>query len=194
MGIINNEDVINFYYFCKLFKNLFNNKNIITKKMTTIEFLPTTDFKILKVIQIEGPEWNRFSGYLPYLRTFNPKQYDHKKGDILDEKILEALQHYFPNSFLRYNLEIVFKGQLEDNLNNIEGGSRKEITLQFSPDIPYELVPQLVGKTLYAYPWKFEIRLLFSENNDRKNLINGFYICSLPYDKLDDIVKTITPS
>lgn len=39
--------------------------------MKTIEFFPMNEFFVLKVIQIEGPEWNWFTGYLPYLRTFN---------------------------------------------------------------------------------------------------------------------------
>lgn len=162
--------------------------------MKTIEFLPAEEFRILKVIQIVGPEWNRFTGYLPYLRTFNPQKYNHDKGDILDEKILEAMQHYFPKSFLRYNIQVLFKGQLDDNLKTLEGGSRKEITLQFSPDIPYDLLPKFANITFYAYPWEFQIRLLFGESNERKELINGFYLCSLPYDQLDDIVKTITPA
>lgn len=161
--------------------------------MTEIEFLSPEEFKVLKVIQIVGPDWNKFTGYLPYLRTFNTKVYDHKNGDIVDNKILEVLQNYFPKSFLRYNIEVLFKGQLENNLKTLEGGSRKKITLQFTPDVSYDLLPKLVGRTFHAYPWEFEIRLLFNENNERSNLINGFYLCSIPFDKVDDIVKTIKP-
>ncbi len=161
--------------------------------MTTIEFLPVDELKVLKVLQIVGPDWNKFTGYLPYLRTFNPKIYDHKNGDLLDQKILETMQHYFPNSRLRYNIEILFKGQLEDNLRTLEGGSRKKITLQFSPDIPYEMLGKLAGQSFYAYPWEFEIRLLFNDSKERSELINGFYLCSLPFDNLDEIVKTIKP-
>lgn len=42
--------------------------------MKTMEFLPINEFSVLKVIQIERPEWNWFIGYLPYLRTFNSKK------------------------------------------------------------------------------------------------------------------------
>lgn len=161
--------------------------------MKTIEFLPMEEFQVLKVIKIEGPEWNRFSGYLPYTRIFNPKKYDDKKGDILDEKILSSVQHYFPNSYLRYNIEILFKGQLDDNLQILEGGSRKKITIQFTPDVPYDRLPALASRTYYAYPREFEMRLLFGEKSEKMEFLNGFYLCSLPFDIIDDIVKTVKP-
>lgn len=161
--------------------------------MTTIEILPVDELKVLKVIQIVGPDWNKFTGYLPYIRTFDPIIYDHKNSDLLDQKILEVIQLYFPDSRLQYNIEILFKGQLEDNLRTLEGGSRKKIILQFSPNIPYEMFGKLKGQSFYAYPWEFEIRLLFNDSKERSELINGFYLCSLPFDKLDEIVKTIKP-
>lgn len=161
--------------------------------MKTIKLLPVDELKVLKVIQIEGPEWNRFTGYLPYTRIFNPKVYDNKAGDILDEKILSVIQHYFPKSFLRYNIEILFKEQLEDNLKTLEGGSRKKVTIQFSPDIPYELLSKFSNRSFYAYPGEFEIRLLFNERSEKMEYINEFYLCSLPFDILDEIVKTVKP-
>lgn len=161
--------------------------------MTTIEFLPMNEFSVLKVIQIEGPEWNWFTGYLPYLRTFNHKVYDSQKGDYLDEKILETVKQTLPKSFLRFSEEILFKGQLDDRLRTLEGGSRKNVTIQFFPLIPYEQAPTILGRQFAAYPIGFDMRLLFKEGSEKKHNILDFFLCNLPFDKIDDIVKTIKP-
>lgn len=59
---------------------------------TPIQLLPQDEFNVFKIIRIEGPEWNQFTGHLINLRTFNPKTYDSKKGDPLDEKINTDIQ------------------------------------------------------------------------------------------------------
>lgn len=161
--------------------------------MKTLEVLPAQDVKVLKVIQIEGPDWNRFSGYVAYTREFNPKVYDNIAGDILDERILSTICHYYPNSSLKYNIEIFFKGQLEDNLRMLEGGTRKKITIQLTPDIPYELMSSLVNQTFHAYPLEFEMKLLFGAKSEKLEHINEFYLCSIPYEILDEKAKTIKP-
>lgn len=80
--------------------------------MKTIEILPPEEFKVLKVIQIEGPQWNWFTGYIPYIRKFNSKEYNSEKDDIIDERLLLTLKQNYPNSFLRFSIDIFFKGQL----------------------------------------------------------------------------------
>ncbi|MBS3915832.1 MAG: hypothetical protein KG003_15155 [Bacteroidetes bacterium] len=161
--------------------------------MRTIEILPESDFSVLKVIQVEGPKWNWFTGYLPYLRVFNPKVYDSHKGDFLDEKIFEIVKQTLPNSFLRFSEEILFQGQLDDRLRTLEGGSRKSVTIQFFPLIPHELVPTMINRQFLAYPMGFDMRLLFKEGSEKKHNIIDFFLCNLPFDKIDDLVKTIKP-
>lgn len=161
--------------------------------MTPIELLPMNEFSVLKVLQIEGPEWNWFTGYLPYLRNYNPNVYDSQKGDFLDEKILETVKETLPKSFLRYNEEILFKGQLENRLRTLEGGSRKNITIQFFPLIPFEQAPTMQGRLFTAYPINFDIRLLFREGSEKKHNILDFFLCNLSFDKIDEIIKTIKP-
>lgn len=159
--------------------------------MTTLEFLPMNEFSVLKVIQIEVPDWNWFTGYLPYLRTFNTKIYDSKKGDFLDEKILETDKQNLPKSFLRFSEEILFKGQLEDRLRTLEGGSRKNVTIQFFPLIPHEQVSTMLGRQFSVYPVRFDMRLLFKEGSEKKHNLLDFFLCNLSFDKIDDIVQTI---
>jgi len=159
--------------------------------MNTIELLPPKEFKVLKVIQIEGHEWNWFTGYLPYLRTFNPKKYNSIKGDVIDEKLFSVIQQAFPKSFLRYNVNILFKNQLKEFIENIEGGSRKNITVQFFPLIPYQNVHTLVGKEFTAYALNFGLRLLFNKSEMKKHHINDFFLCDIPYNIIDEKIKTI---
>ena len=75
----------------------------------------------------------------------------------------------------------------------IEGGSRKLITIQFAPLIPYNEAPNLVGREFYAYPIEFNLRLLFIENNEKMDLINDYFICNISYQNLDKLIETIKP-
>jgi len=158
-----------------------------------IEFLPVEEFKVLKVIKVVGNEWNKFSGYLPYIRKFDSINYDSKIGDETDEKILTILRNSFPNSNLWINEEILFKGQLDNLLKSIEGGSRKLITIQFAPLISFNEAPGLAGQTFHAYPFGFDLRLQMGEDKEKMDLINDYFICNVPYKKIDEIIKTIKP-
>ena len=156
-----------------------------------IKFLPIEKFKILKAIRVVGNEWNKFTGYIPYLRTFNPKNYDFEKGDELDEKIISIFKSNFSKVDLWINEQIVFEDQLETMLRTIEGGSKKNMTFQFSPLLPYHEASKFVGKTFNAYPIQFKMRLLTGQENKRINQINDYFICQLNYKKLDEFVETI---
>ncbi|MFT3823923.1 MAG: hypothetical protein QM731_08380 [Chitinophagaceae bacterium] len=160
---------------------------------TPIQLLPHEEFKVLKIIRIDGPEWNWFTGHLPYLRTFDPKTYDSMKGDLLDERILSTIQQNYPQATLRYNNDILFKGELEDNLKWIEGGTRKDITIQFFPLIPYDIIAEFVGRDFFAYPFNFQLRLNLGSQNQKLEWIHDFFLCNLPHDKITELVKTIQP-
>jgi len=101
--------------------------------MKTLELLPLNEFIVLKVIQIVGPEWNLFKGYLPYLRTYDSKKYNSYNGDFLDEIILNSLQQTLPQTKTVSTYEILFKGQLEEIMNIIKGVSLKDISIEFFP-------------------------------------------------------------
>lgn len=123
-----------------------------------LSLLKPNDFKVLKVIQIEGPKHSWFTGYLPYLRNFTGDNgYNRSSSDLLDEKILDVIRQTLPDSFLKYSIDILWEGQLEENLQGIQGGSEKGLTIQFNPLLPFDLAPQFVGKDFFAYP----IRLIF---------------------------------
>ncbi|MBN2520416.1 MAG: hypothetical protein JXB17_07930 [Bacteroidales bacterium] len=77
----------------------------------------------------------------------------------------------------------------------MEGGSRKDLTIQFFPLIPFLDVPGYSEskKEFHAYPLVFDIRLLFKEGNEKIHHINDFFICNLPYNIIDEKIKTIKP-
>lgn len=159
-------------------------------KPRLIELIPSTEFKVLKIIRIEGPKYSPFAGYLPYLRNLT-QEYNDKTNDSLDEVILNTIKQNLPDSYLTKSRNIVFKGELEDDLTAIEGGSKKNITIQFNPLIPTEDFAKLVGKTFHAYPVKFKARMLFSEGSDKKHYLNDYLMCSLPTPDLEQLLKTI---
>lgn len=156
-----------------------------------IEFLNPVEFKVLKVIQVEGPKHSWFTGYLPYLRIYKGGAYTRETNDIIDQKILDVIKQSLPDSFLRYSIDILFKGDLEENLKAIEGGSRKNITIQFNPLLPFDNIAQYVGKEFYAYPINFSARMLFSKEQDKGHYINEYVLCYLPHEQLADLIKTI---
>lgn len=152
-----------------------------------IKLLNINDRKYLRIIQIEGPEWNKFTGYLPYSRDISVGE-----NDFLDDELLNSLKTLFPNSFLRSNSILFYENQLQQNLNTIIGGTDKNIEIQFSPKLDFNnITPAIASRTFYAYPRNFNIRLLLNKGDQRIENINTFTLCMIEHKKLDDIIKTI---
>jgi hypothetical protein len=158
--------------------------------MKELELLPIEEISILKIIRVEGPEWNKFVGYLPYKRTFYPG-YDQVNGDIVDEKLLNAIKGYFPNSISQYKL-VLFKGELIEYLKTIRGNSSAKFTLKIWPEIPYEIVHTKAGQTFHIYGIDLKFRVLFKPNKSSKGDLDQFFSIELPFEELDEIAKTIT--
>jgi len=164
--------------------------------MRTITLLPVEEFKFLKVLQIEGPDYHRFTAYLPYIRTFDEKKYvpQHAaKDDLLDEQILATIQSVYPDTRLRYSRSIFFEGELEETLKAIAGGTIKPCTIQFNPHITYEVIARSGRTTFSAYPFSFQLRVHLSPEHPRLEAINDYFLCQLPLEQLDGLAKTIKP-
>ena len=76
-------------------------------------------------------------------------------------------------------------------METYEEVERKKITIQFTPDIQFDIAQSLIGKVFYCYRFEFEVRILFADKTNKTDGLNSFFICGLPYDIIDDIVKTI---
>lgn len=162
--------------------------------MTALKPLPVEEMKVFKVIRVVGPEWNWFTGYLPYTRTLS-KSYDYKNGDLLDENLIAAIKKTYPNSSLVESRLIFLEGELEDRLKAIRGGSQKKFTVNFFPyiDYPYERMFELMGKEFTSYLFDFILRLDISEKNEKFNYIYDSDLCYIDFKIIDELVKTIQP-
>lgn len=163
--------------------------------MTHIELLPEVEYRILKVIRVEGSDWNPFTAYLPYTRAFDPAKYDrdkgYDKGDELDAALLSVVQELYPRSILRYNQTILFKGELERGLNAIRGGVTKPVAVTFLPLIPYDELRYYAGKSLPSGQLDLTLRIHLGPKNERLEYIYSDFICYLPPGQLEKFLPTI---
>ena len=65
------------------------------------------------------------------------------------------------------------------------------ITIQFNPLLPFDNIAQYVGKQFFAYPITFNLRMLFSEDVEKRHYINDYLLSYLPHDHLEEMIKTI---
>jgi hypothetical protein len=160
---------------------------------TPIQLLNLNDLRVLKVIKVLGPDWNRFTGYLHYKRYLT-KEYNSETTDILDELILAAIKDLFPDSRLWLNKNILFKGEYEDILERVKGGSSIELTIRFIPQIPYDKIHELYGKDLSEYYERFKLNLMLGADSEKIQDIHKFAISYIPFEKIDEfsrLIKTI---
>jgi len=157
---------------------------------TPIQFLEINDFRVLKIIRIEGPEWNNFTGYFYYKRFFT-KDYNSETNDLLDNLILKSIKELNPKSTLCVNKDVLFKGEFEDILKGYTGGTSIDLTIRFTPHIPFDRIYEIAGKELYEYFPKFKLNLFLSENNEKLKHINNFAISYVPFDEIDNFGKLL---
>lgn len=160
---------------------------------TLIQFLSIEDFRVLKIIKIQGPEWNNFTGYIYYKRLLS-KKYQSSTPDYIDDLIINSIKELYPGSTLVVNKDILFKGELEDILKGYTGGTSIDFTIRFTPQIPYEKVFSLVGRKFHEYIPKFKLNLFLNEGNEKIHHISDFGIAYIPFEQIDDFnnrIKTI---
>lgn len=163
-----------------------------------IRVLPFNEVKILRIIRINGPEWNRFTAYLPYLRAFDRDRFDREKGydkgDSLDTELLSSIQQMHPGATLYRNSLILFTGQLEDELKRIQGGVDKSANIRFTPQVVYNSsddIYKLAGKTFPVREIVLRMRVLLSHDDERLSSIYSDFICPLPHELLVKLWSTI---
>lgn len=169
--------------------------------MKTKEYvlLSSREFKVLKVIQFEGPEWDYFLGLIPYLRTYDPKNYDHLKGDELDEKILSLIQERFPKSRFCRSEVIVFKEQLERAKKTMKSEHQKSLIFQFFGVPSYDEVIKLENEkdNVKVKGIDLDLKINFHYIKNPESLIlniQDVYTCpDLPFDDFCRLINSITP-
>lgn len=161
--------------------------------MKTLKILPIEQIKALKLLKVIGPEWNRFTGFLPYLRDLTV-HYNYKQGDDLDAVILESLKKDYPDSYLASNELMLYEGQLDQCLSTIRGGSRKNLEITFMPSIDIESlsdITKIMTKTFTSYAIQLSLRLNMSEQNDKFANIYENMVCYLDTEQIDKLIDTL---
>ena len=163
---------------------------LTTHMETLIQFLDIDKFKVLRVVRVDGPDWNPFTGYVHYKRQFT-KEYNSKTFDLLDNLIFDGIKQMYKNSVRYIDKDILFKGEYEDYLKIIKGGKSTKLTLRLTPQIPHDRIWDLVDKELKEYhlPLQFEILLL--GNDIRLNHILDFGMINFPFDSKDIIARSL---
>lgn len=163
-----------------------------------IEVLPFDKVKVLKIIRIHGPDWNRFTAYLPYLRTFDRDKFDREKGydkgDTLDTELLFVVQQMHQGATLHRNSLILFTGQLEDELRRIRGGVDKPANVRFTPQVAYsnsDDIYKLAGKSFPIREIELRMRVLLSSDNERLSSVYSDFICPLPSEQLINLWEAV---
>lgn len=72
-----------------------------------IKFLPETEHKHLRVIKLNGREYNKFTSFILYLRDF-----EFENLDNIDNAILDVLNQSY-NVEIQLNTKIIFENQLD---------------------------------------------------------------------------------
>ena len=167
-------------------------------KVNDIKWLPYEEISVLKVIRVIGTDW---IGYLPYLRDFKPsnhfplrpEDYDEQKGDYLDKELLSAVCQFYPNSNFYYTDTILFEGQLQNRLKGLEGASRIQISIHLIPHVSFDVVGMVANSNfkLKEYIPVFNLRLNLHPESEKIKHINNYLSCSLDFDSLNDLVKTL---
>jgi hypothetical protein len=157
---------------------------------TPIKLLSERAFRVLRVIRVDGPEWNRFTGFISYQRELT-HNYQSGTPDYVDELIFETIKHIYPDAFLYVNKNILFDGEFDDILKSFQGGTSIDFTIRFSPSIPYELVTNLVGQEFFEYYPKFKFNLFLNPDSEKIQHIIDYAIAYIPYPELEDFHKKI---
>lgn len=152
------------------------------------------DVRILRILRIAGPDWNRFTAYLPYTRSFERERFDNNtgydRGDVLDETLLAVIKQAYPRTDLYRNKLLLFKGDLENELQAIRGGVDKPSTIRLHPLFSYTDIRELLGRTFPVRETELTLRVHLAPGHEKLEHIYSDFICSLHPDQLVGLWKT----
>ncbi|HMV08131.1 MAG TPA: hypothetical protein PK325_01110 [Cyclobacteriaceae bacterium] len=155
-----------------------------------IQFLDLDRLRVLRVIRIDGPDWNSFTGYIHYRRHFT-KDYNCKTLDLLDDLIFEGVKQMYKSSTRYIDKDILFKGEYEDYLRIIQGGKMIELTLKLTPQIPHDKIWDLVGREFTEYHLTFPFNLQLLGEDKRLNHVLNFGAVTFPFDSIENIPRIL---
>lgn len=126
--------------------------------------LPISDWKVARVIKF------RFKhhlcdcgGTIVYIRPFT-MTYNKNTPDVIDTCILEAIENLYSN-VQTYSEDLVWNNSYS-NIQQIYNGCRPKtnLTIRMTPSFDPDMLPKLVGQTVYAYDVHLHIFLDYIGN------------------------------
>jgi hypothetical protein len=120
--------------------------------------------------------------------------YDIKKGDILDAKILEAVQKSFIGAELVVNTPLMLDNQLNDLQDRMRGYTLQKVNLGIFPIIEYDEIPSLKEKIFSAPNFNLNMYLATDITNITTNKQDPFIErldVYMDYKKVEDLAQTL---
>jgi hypothetical protein len=139
---------------------------------------------------VDGPGWNPFTGYIHYKRHFT-KEYNFGTFDLLDDLIFEAVRQMYNNSMRYIDKDILFKGEYDDYLKIIKGGTSMKLILRLTPQIPHDKIWELAGREFKEYHLSFQFEILLLGGDIRLNHILDFGMINFPFNAIETIPISI---
>ena len=137
--------------------------------------------EVIKSIEFKCEYPNRFSGHITYKREYF-NGYDLRKGDKLDELILNEIVSRFSET-QRFNIsQILLSDKQEEDVKTItKGGLYKDITIQFYPLTDIENYKKLSHQGKLAYTIKkLNVSIKSGLEENLNTLIFNQYV--IPFD------------
>jgi len=163
---------------------------MISQKSLTLSDLTSTRLEVFKAVRFKAQYDRAVIGNIIYLRKYY-SGYDYRKGDILDDRILEAVQNGFTEAALMYNVLLLFDHQLDDCLQWTKGGTEKTAIFSLLPEIPYDKVYDLVGQKFTQYNVALQMTLWFGDQSPEKELIKDHFLVNIPHEEVDLLRETL---
>lgn len=163
----------------------------MTIHKTILEALPVQEWKVAKIIRF------RFryhlcdcDGTVVYTRPFTTT-YNKDTPDIIDNCILEAIKGQY-SDIQTYSKHLIWNNDYSDIQKIYDGGRPKtRLTIRMSPSFDADMLPKLVGRTIYAYDVYLNIFLNYIGDDIKHIPSDIFTTQGFPYEQ-DKLFSTIT--
>lgn len=132
-------------------------------------------------------------GNLNYVRTLY-EGYEHLKGDVMDEKILEYAKAYYIKADFLINAPIISENQLKNYIDKTRGNFVRELKVVFTPSVTSEEFSTIVSLELNQYSIDLKLRLDTMEGSDfagEKSSDFDYFDIDIDYRILPNIISTI---
>lgn len=152
--------------------------------------LPIQDWKVARVIKFRFRDHLcDCGGTIVYTRPLTTT-YNKNTLDIVDNSIFQAINNLYPN-VQAYSEDLLWENSYSNIQKIYDGGRPKtKLTIRMTPSFEPDMLPKLVGQTVYAYDVCLHIFLDYI--GDPKNIPSDLFTTQgFPYNE-DQLFRTVT--